>query len=92
MLADDDDSLPSTPHVPPRGLAERDALAMEAASRAMEEATRKMEAARLPHMESPPRKRLLTEEERLLAHAGLPSAHFKITSRSTHVNHLCFVT
>lgn len=82
---DDDDSPPPTPHPPPqRGLTERDALAMEAASRAMEEATRKMEAARLPPLDtgSPPRKRLLSEDDRLLAHAGMPSAHLKITSRS----------
>ena len=67
-------------------MTERDALAMEAASRAMEEATRKMEAARLPvPMDSggsPPRKRPMTEDDRLLAHAGMPSAHLKITSRS----------
>ncbi|XP_025077909.1 protein dead ringer homolog [Pomacea canaliculata] len=82
---DDDDSPPPTPHPPPqRGLTERDALAMEAASRAMEEATRKMEAARLPPLDtgSPPRKRLLSEDDRLLAHAGMPSAHLKITSRN----------
>lgn len=84
---DDEDSLPSTPHNP-RAITERDALAMEAASRAMEEATRKMEAARLPPLAdaarsaSPPRKRLMTDEDRLLAHAGMPSAHLKITSRN----------
>eukprot|EP00106_Octopus_bimaculoides_P009872 XP_014777314.1 PREDICTED: AT-rich interactive domain-containing protein 3A-like [Octopus bimaculoides] len=79
----DDDSMPSTP-LQSRSLSERDALAMEAASRAMEEATRKMEAAsRAAVEESPPRKRLaMSEEERLLVHAGMPSAHIKITSRN----------
>ncbi|CAI9719588.1 AT-rich interactive domain-containing protein 3C-like isoform X3 [Octopus vulgaris] len=77
----DDDSMPSTP-LQSRSLSERDALAMEAASRAMEEATRKMEAAsRAAVEESPPRKRLaMSEEERLLVHAGMPSAHIKITN------------
>lgn len=64
---------------------------MEAASRAMEEATRKMEeasrAAALAE-EGPPRKRLMTEEERfterLMAHPVMPSAHLKITSRSKY--------
>lgn len=83
---DDDDSLPPTPqHFPHgRGLTERDAIAMEVATRAMEEATRKMEAASrtTPIEEGPPRKRMLSEEERILAHAGMPSAHLKITSRS----------
>jgi hypothetical protein len=87
-------------------VAERDALAMEAATRAMEETTRKMEAGRLPVMGplsvpdpgvaadptgSPPRKRPMTEEdrERLLVHAAatMPTAHFKITSRSKY----CFI-
>lgn len=79
----DDDSLPSTP-IQSRSLSERDALAMEAASRAMEEATRKMEAAsRAAVEESPPRKRLaMSDEERILVHAGMPSAHIKITSRN----------
>ena len=70
---------------------ERDAIAMEAASRAMEEATRKMEeasrAAALAE-EGPPRKRLMTEEERfserIMAHPAMPSAHLKITSRSKY--------
>ncbi|KAL8589089.1 hypothetical protein ACOMHN_017252 [Nucella lapillus] len=94
---DEDDSLPPTPHPPgqPRGMVERDALAMEAAARAMEEATRKMEASHhLPSSGgppgglgegegSPPRKRLLTEDDRLMAHAvTMPSAHLKITSRN----------
>ncbi|CAL1535319.1 unnamed protein product [Lymnaea stagnalis] len=79
----DDDSLPPTP-LPAhhRGLTERDALAMEAASRAMEEATRKMEQATRASMEDgPPRKRLITESERVLPHS-MHSAHFKITSRN----------
>ncbi|KAK7115720.1 hypothetical protein V1264_001540 [Littorina saxatilis] len=84
---DDDDSPPHTPHPNPRGLTERDALAMEAASRAMEEATRKMEA-RLPvppAMDSggsPPRKRQMTEDDRMIPHVSMPSAHLKITSRN----------
>ncbi|XP_064607728.1 AT-rich interactive domain-containing protein 3A-like isoform X1 [Liolophura sinensis] len=81
--AHDDDSLPPTPT--PIRVSERDAIAMEAASRAMEEATRKMEAAsRAASLEdAPPRKRLyLSEEERLMAHAGMPSCHLKITSRN----------
>ncbi|XP_041366177.1 protein dead ringer homolog isoform X2 [Gigantopelta aegis] len=84
----DDDSLPPTPiphpaHLGNRGLTERDAIAMEVATRAMEEATRKMEAAsRTPSVDEPARKRMTTEEERLLAHAGMPSAHLKITSRN----------
>ena len=89
ISGDDEGSLPSTPNPNPRSLTERDALAMEAASRAMEEATRKLEASRAnlaaqtPHEDGPPRKRMaLTEEDRLLAHAGLPSAHIKLTSRS----------
>ncbi|XP_067665272.1 AT-rich interactive domain-containing protein 3C-like isoform X1 [Haliotis asinina] len=84
-MDNDEDSLPPTPqHFPHgRGLTERDAIAMEVATRAMEEATRKMEAASrtTPIEEGPPRKRMLSEEERILAHAGMPSAHLKITSR-----------
>uniref|UniRef100_A0A2C9KAZ3 ARID domain-containing protein n=1 Tax=Biomphalaria glabrata TaxID=6526 RepID=A0A2C9KAZ3_BIOGL len=80
----DDDSLPPTP-LPAhhRGLTERDALAMEAASRAMEEATRKMEQATRASLgdDGPPRKRMLTENDRILP-TGLHSAHFKITSRN----------
>lgn len=86
LPAHDDDSLPPTPT--PIRVSERDAIAMEAASRAMEEATRKMEAAsRAASLEdAPPRKRLyLSEEERLMAHAGMPSCHLKITSRSKHL-------
>lgn len=62
-------------------------MAMEAASRAMEEATRKMEeASRAAALaaEEPPRKRLMTEEDRIMAHPGMPSTHLKITSRSTY--------
>ncbi|KAK6179209.1 hypothetical protein SNE40_011622 [Patella caerulea] len=79
-----DDSLPSTPHnLSTRVLTERDALAMEAASRAVEEASRKMEAASRTAIDEPsPSKRMLSEEERMLLHAGFPSAHFKITSRN----------
>ncbi|XP_052281177.1 AT-rich interactive domain-containing protein 3C-like [Dreissena polymorpha] len=83
----EDDSLPPTPTH--RSLseryAERDALAMEAASRAMEEATRKMEeASRAAAMaaEEPPRKRLMTEEDRIMPHPAMPTAHLKITSRN----------
>lgn len=83
----EEDSLPPTPTH--RSLseryAERDALAMEAASRAMEEATRKMEeASRAAALaaEEPPRKRLMTEEDRIMAHPGMPSTHIKITSRN----------
>lgn len=55
---------------------------MEAASRAMEEATRKMEQATRASMEDgPPRKRLITENDRILP-SSMHSAHFKITSRS----------
>ncbi|CAG5134425.1 unnamed protein product, partial [Candidula unifasciata] len=78
-----DDSLPPTP-LPAhhRGLTERDALAVEAASRAMEEATRKMEHAnRVSLDDGPPRKRLLTDNDRILP-SSLHSAHFKITSRN----------
>lgn len=62
-------------------------MAMEAASRAMEEATRKMEeASRAAALaaEEPPRKRLMTEEDRIMAHPAMPSAHLKITSRSKY--------
>ena len=65
--------------------AEHDAMAMEVASRAMEEATRKMEEASrvaLLAAEEPPRKRLMTEEDRRMAYPGAPSAQLKITSRS----------
>ncbi|XP_059179367.1 AT-rich interactive domain-containing protein 3C-like [Physella acuta] len=82
-LCGHDDSLPPTP-LPAhhRGLTERDALAMEAASRAMEEATRKMEQATRASMEDgPPRKRLITENDRILP-TSMHSAHFKITSRN----------
>lgn len=86
-LTGEEDSLPPTPTH--RSLseryAERDAMAMEAASRAMEEATRKMEeASRAAALaaEEPPRKRLMTEEDRIMAHPGMPSTHLKITSRS----------
>jgi hypothetical protein len=72
-------------------MSERDALAMEAASRAMEEATRKMEAASRAALEEsgPPRKRpaIQEEAERLMVggiHAGMPSTHLKITSRSKY--------
>ena len=90
LLTGDEDSLPPTQTH--RGLpdryTERDAIAMEAASRAMEEATRKMEeasrAAALAE-EGPPRKRIMTEDERIMAHPGLPSAHLKITSRSKYI-------
>ena len=91
----EEDSPLSTPNVNRHHtFTERDALAMEAASRAMEEATRKMEAAsraaarensreRERVDEGPERKRLaISEEDRLLVHAGMPSAHLKITSRS----------
>lgn len=85
----DEDSLPPTP-THPRSLTdhltERDAIAMEAASRAMEHATRKMEeasraAAQLS--EEPPRKRphVSTEEDRLPSHS-MPNTHIKITSRN----------
>lgn len=87
----DEDSLPPTPthRTLSERYTERDAIAMEAASRAMEEATRKMEeasrAAALAE-EGPPRKRLMTEEERfserIMAHPAMPSAHLKITSRN----------
>ena len=87
----DEDSLPPTPthRALSERYTERDAIAMEAASRAMEEATRKMEeasrAAALAE-EGPPRKRIMTEEERfterIMAHPPVPSAHLKITSRS----------
>jgi hypothetical protein len=87
---EEEDSMPPA-HPHHRSLAEhfteRDAIAMEAASRVMEHATRKMEeASRAAAMaaEEPPRKRLLTsEEERLISHVGMPSTHIKITSRST---------
>ncbi|BFZ02450.1 hypothetical protein BsWGS_05489 [Bradybaena similaris] len=79
-----DDSLPPTP-LPAhhRGLTERDALAMEAASRAMEEATRKMEQVTRVSLDDgpPPRKRLLTDVDRIIP-TSLNSAHFKITSRN----------
>ena len=87
----EEDSLPPTPthRALSERYTERDAIAMEAASRAMEEATRKMEeasrAAALAE-EGPPRKRIMTEEERfterIMAHPPVPSAHLKITSRS----------
>ncbi|CAG5125531.1 unnamed protein product, partial [Candidula unifasciata] len=66
-----------------RGLTERDALAMEAASRAMEEATRKMEHVTRVSLDDgpPPRKRLLTDADRMIP-TSLNSAHFKITSRN----------
>ncbi|XP_052791466.1 AT-rich interactive domain-containing protein 3C-like isoform X2 [Mya arenaria] len=83
----EEESLPPTPthRSLSERFAERDALAMEAASRAMEEATRKMEeASRAAALaaEEPPRKRLMTEEDRIMAHPGMPSAHLKITSRN----------
>ena len=84
----DEDSLPPTPTH--RNLseryAERDAIAMEAASRAMEEATRKMEeASRAAALaDEPPRKRIMTEEDRIMAHPAMPTAHLKITSRSEY--------
>lgn len=86
---EEEDSMPPA-HPHHRSLAEhfteRDAIAMEAASRVMEHATRKMEeASRAAAMavEEPPRKRLLTsEEERLISHVGMPSTHIKITSRN----------
>lgn len=92
----DEDSLPPTP-THPRSLTdhltERDAIAMEAASRAMEHATRKMEeasraAAQLS--EEPPRKRphVSTEEDRLPSHT-MPNTHIKITSRSEWSPTLC---
>ncbi|KAK3606042.1 hypothetical protein CHS0354_025092 [Potamilus streckersoni] len=89
QLCGDDDSLPPTPShrsLTDR-LAERDALAMEAASRAMEEATRKMEeasraAALAVEENSPPRKRLHTDDDRIMPHASIPAAHLKITSRN----------
>ncbi|XP_013414420.1 AT-rich interactive domain-containing protein 3A isoform X2 [Lingula anatina] len=111
--------LAKHPRLSSSNLSERDALAMEAASRAMEEATRKMEALTKSAIEKEkekererervhkerererererdlergrdtdsdaPMKRLhvpMTEEQRLLAHAGMPSAHLKVTSRS----------
>ncbi|XP_064618661.1 AT-rich interactive domain-containing protein 3C-like isoform X2 [Lineus longissimus] len=87
----DEESLPS-PTSRHRSMSERDALAMEAASRAMEEATRKMEAASRAAMEEggPPRKRpalggsIQEEAERLMVgvHTGMPSTHLKITSRN----------
>ena len=86
----DEESLPPTPthRTLTERFAERDALAMEAASRAMEEATRKMEeASRAAALaaEEPPRKRMMTEEDRMsMIHPGMPSAHLKITSRSKH--------
>ena len=93
LIEGDEDSLPPTPthRTLPERYTERDAIAMEAASRAMEEATRKMEeasrAAALAE-EGPPRKRLMTEEERfserIMAHPAMPSAHLKITSRSKY--------
>ena len=87
---EEEDTIPPAHPHPHRSLAEhfteRDAIAMEAASRVMEHATRKMEeASRAAAMaaEEPPRKRLLTsEEERLISHVGMPSTHIKITSRS----------
>ena len=39
----------------------------------------------------PPSKRPTTEEDRLMAHAGVPSAHLKITSRGEIRNVLCFI-
>ena len=90
IFTGEEESLPPTPTH--RSLseryAERDAMAMEAASRAMEEATRKMEeASRAAALaaEEPPRKRLMTEEDRIMAHPGVPSAHLKITSRSEYM-------
>ena len=35
--------------------------------------------------DEPPLKRLATEEERLMAHVGMPSAHLKITSRGPYI-------
>ncbi|XP_063431906.1 AT-rich interactive domain-containing protein 3C-like isoform X2 [Mytilus trossulus] len=89
LAGEEEDSIPPA-HPHHRALAEhfteRDAIAMEAASRVMEHATRKMEeASRAAAMvaEEPPRKRLLTtEEERLISHVGMPSTHIKITSRN----------
>lgn len=86
---EEEDSIPPA-HPHHRNLAEhfteRDAIAMEAASRVMEHATRKMEeASRAAALaaDEPPRKRLLTsEEERLISHVGMPSTHIKITSRN----------
>lgn len=69
-------------------LTERDALAMEAASRVMEHATRKMEeASRAAALaEEPPRKRLMGEpEERIMSHPNMPGTHIKITSRSKSI-------
>lgn len=34
--------------------------------------------------EESPAKRMLTEEEKIMAHMGMPSAHLKITSRSRY--------
>lgn len=54
---------------------------MEAMTRAAREAARESEARK---EEDAPKKLFMppTEQERLLAHAGMPSAHLKVTSRS----------
>lgn len=99
LQGDEENTMPPTPaHL--RSLAERDARAMEAATRAMEQATKRMEQASKPSAvspgekrpdstpsvksEEPPAKRPAPEEERLMPHIGVPSAHLKITSRSKH--------
>ena len=77
--------------------------AMEQATKRMEQASKtassvsppgeKRPESRTPPIKSegePPLKRPATEEERLMAHVGMPSAHLKITSRSEQLFNMLF--
>ena len=78
--------------------------AMEQATKRMEQASKtassvsppgeKRPESRTPPIKSegePPLKRPATEEERLMAHVGMPSAHLKITSRSEQLFNMLFL-
>lgn len=85
LSSGEEDSFSSPPTRPSLMMSQREALNLEV-PRGMDQSSRPLELSTVRKIsaedEGPPRKRLTTaEEDRLLAHAGLPSAHLKITSR-----------
>ena len=75
--------VPATPEPLTMGNGNRDPM-REQRERERERESSSASTTPTSKSEEPPLKRLITEEERLMAHIGMPSAHIKVTSRSKY--------